>query len=81
MFNTKEFDRDFAKSQRNFTIMSRIVTTFIALVFIGIITFWVFAGVVAVKAVDHVSEQGVQGALEQLWCGKSADCKLPEITK
>ena len=78
MFNHQsKFDRDFAKSQRNFTIMSRIIITFITLVFIAIITFWIFAGVFAVKAVDNVGEQGLRGALEQLWCGKSVDCKLP----
>lgn len=81
MFNQTQFDRDFAKSRRNFTIMSRIVITFITLVFIAIITFWIFAGVLAFKAVDHVGEQGMRGAIEQLWCGKSVDCKLPEITK
>lgn len=81
MFNQTKFDRDFAKSQRNFTIMSRIVISFITLVFIAIITFWIFAGVFAVKAIDNVGEQGLRGSLEQLWCGKSADCKLPEITK
>lgn len=81
MFNQTKFDLDFAKSRRNFTIMSRIVTSFIVFVFIAIISFWIFAGVFAVKAVDNVGEKGLRGSLEQLWCGKTPDCKLPEITK
>lgn len=77
MVNHKEFDRNFAKSQRNFNIMFRVIATIVALGFVGIVCFWIFAGVLAVKAADQVGEQGVRGVVEQLWCGKSVDCKLP----
>lgn len=77
MFNSQDFDRRFKQSQRRFDFMFRIVATFIVLTFVGIICFWVFAGVLAVKAVDQVGDQGVRGVVESLWCGKSPDCKLP----
>ena len=77
MFNSRDFDRRFNQSQRRFDFMFRVVATIIALVFVGIVCFWIFAGALAVKAVDQVGEQGVRGVVEQLWCGKSPDCKLP----
>jgi hypothetical protein len=77
MFDTRDFDRRFKQSQRRHDIMFRVISTIVALTFVGIVCFWIFAGVLAVNAVDQVGEQGVRGVVEQLWCGKTADCKLP----
>jgi hypothetical protein len=77
MFDSQDFDRRFKQSQRRFDFMFRIVATVIALTFVGTILFWIFAGYVAVKTVDQVGDQGVRGVVEQLWCGKNPDCKLP----
>lgn len=76
MFDTKEFNRQFAQSQRRFNVMFRVVTTLIALTFVGVILFWGFAGFLAYKAADGIGEKGVRGVVEQLWCGKSTNCEL-----
>ena len=74
MFNS-DFDRRFQQSQRRFDIMFRIVATIIALSFVGIVAFWIFAGTVAFKAVGEIEHQGVKGLVEQIWCGKEKpDC-------
>ena len=66
-----DFDRRFQQSQRRFDIMFRVVTTVIALGFVAIVAFWIFAGFVAVKAVGEVEQQGVKGIVEQIWCGNN----------
>ena len=74
MFNS-DFNRRFQQSQRRFDIMFRIVATIIALSFVGIVAFWIFAGTVAFKAVGEIEQQGVKGLVEQIWCGKEKpDC-------
>lgn len=72
-----DFNTRFQQSQRRFDIMFRVVSTLIAVVFVCIVLFWIGMGVLAVKTVDSVGENGVRGVVEQLWCGKNQDCKLP----
>lgn len=71
MFNSRDFHNDFRRSQRTHRIMFRIIATLIALTFVGIVAFWIFAGTMAVKAVGQIEEQGVKGIVEQIWCGKN----------
>jgi ABC-type phosphate transport system permease subunit len=74
MFNS-DFDRRFQQSQRRFDIMFRIVATIIALSFVGIVAFWIFAGTMVFKAAGEIEQQGVKGLVEQIWCGKDKpDC-------
>ena len=71
----RDFDRRFRQSQRRFDIMFRIVSTIIALTFIGIVAFWIFAGTMVVKAADEVDQKGLKGVVQQIWCGKEKpDC-------
>lgn len=71
----RDFDRRFRQGQRRFDIMFRIVTTVIALTFVGIVAFWIFAGTMVFKAVGEVDQKGLKGVVEQIWCGKEKpDC-------
>ena len=71
----RDFDRRFRQSQRRFDIMFRIVATIIALTFVGIVAFWIFAGTMVFKAVGEVDQKGLKGVVEQIWCGKEKpDC-------
>lgn len=54
-----------------------LIKTFILIVFVLIICVWIFMGVLAYKGVTTVDERGLKGFVEQIWCGKQADCKLP----
>jgi hypothetical protein len=38
-------------------------------------------GYLVVKGVGAVDEKGLKGVVEQVWCGKAADCKLPDIAQ
>lgn len=57
--------------------LHKIVPYFIALVFVFIVCSWIFMGVIAYKGATSINENGVKGVVEQLWCGKQPDCKLP----
>lgn len=74
MFNKSEFDKRFARNQRRFDIMFRVVSVIIGIVFIAVIAGWIFAGTVAYKAVDAVEEQGLKSVIENIWCGKDQKC-------
>lgn len=76
MFDHKKFNQ-FEKNERAVKIINWIVGTVFALSLVSAIVFSILIGVVTVKAVDQVDEQGLRGVLEQLWCGKSVDCKIP----
>lgn len=54
---------------------------FIAFVFVIVISFSVVIGIFAVKAANQVNDSGIRGLLEQLWCGKDVDCKIPNISE
>jgi hypothetical protein len=77
MFGHKKFNREFEKNERAVKIINWIVIAVFALSLVSAIVFSILIGVVTVKAVDQVDEQGLRGVLEQLWCGKSVDCKMP----
>lgn len=65
-----DFDRDFNR-------MRTFVKVFFILIFVSIISIWIFGAVLAYKVVDTVGEQGLKNVVEQVWCGKDEDCKLP----
>lgn len=65
-----DFDRRFRNSQKRHDMFFRIVLTMIVITFIAIVGFWIFAGTVAIKALDQVEQHGVKGVVEQVWCGK-----------
>lgn len=77
----RNFDSDFNKMRRNHAIFSKFVFGFIAFVFVLMICWFIFLGVIAFKASDKIGEVGISGTFEQLWCGEKKDCKLPEILK
>lgn len=53
-----------------------IVTTFMIIVFILMIAWFVFIGVVFYSASKDISKIGLGGVIEQIWCGERKDCKL-----
>lgn len=65
-----EFDRRFERARKRHDMMFRIVMTIIVITFIAIISFWIFAGTVVIKAMNQVEQHGVRGVVEQIWCGK-----------
>lgn len=76
MFDHKKLNQ-FEKNERVVKIINWIVITVFALFLVSAIVFSILISVVAGKAVEQVNEQGLRGVLGQLWCGKSADCKIP----
>lgn len=77
MRNSTNFNTRFNQSQKQFNWMFRIASTIIALGFVAMLAYWSFLGFIAVKSFDAISEIGVKGVAEQIYCGKQADCKLP----
>ena len=75
MFDTQQFDRDFAQGQRRFNFMFRLVSTIIGIGFIAVFVFYILVGVVLWKSADGIQENGLQGVIAQIWCGsKNKDC-------
>lgn len=64
------FDKDFNR-------MRTFIKVFSGIVFVLMISIWIFGAVLTYKVVDQVNEQGLKGVVEQVWCGKDADCKQP----
>ena len=63
------------------TFFSKIFPWFFGAVFALIIGGWIVTGYVVVKGVGAIDENGLKGVAEQVWCGKAADCKLPEAAQ
>lgn len=59
--------------------MSRIFPWLFGFAFLSIISVWIVIGVVMYKSASTVSEVGVKGAMQSLWCGNQANCKLPDL--
>ena len=57
----------------------RFVPWFIGFVFILVISGWILIGFFAYKSVDAINDKGLKGVVEQVWCGKDTECKLPEV--
>jgi hypothetical protein len=52
--------------------MSKFVFGFIAVVFVLVIVWYLFVGVVAVKTFSYVDEYGMKNAVERVWEGKQS---------
>ena len=61
------------------SFLFRIVPWFIGFVFALILSIWIISGILAFKSLDAINEKGLKGVVEQVWCGKDTDCKLPEV--
>lgn len=59
----------------------KVVPVFIVIVFVMMLGWYVFLGVLAVKGYDKIDEVGLKGAMESVWCGKQPDCKLPSLSE
>lgn len=45
----------------------------------SILAIWILTAVLITQAVTTVSDVGLKNVVEQVWCGKDAACKLPEM--
>ena len=59
----------------------RLFPWFFGAVFVLIITWWIVLGYALVKGASTIEEKGLKGLTEQVWCGKNANCKLPEVAQ
>jgi hypothetical protein len=50
------------------------VLTFIVIVWIAIIAFWIFVGTAAFKTAGQVEERGLKAVIEEIWCGSGKKC-------
>lgn len=57
----------------------KIIPFFFVVVFVMIVAWYVFLGVLLVKGYDKIDEVGLKGAMESVWCGKQPNCKLPSL--
>lgn len=55
--------------------MENFVKTFIAVVVLGTILYYVVVGVAIVKAVDHIQKKGVKSVIERIWEGEESEQK------
>lgn len=65
------------RSSKSFVF--RIVPWFIGFAFVLIISICIIGGILAFKSFDVITEKGLKGVAEQVWCGKNDNCKLPEV--
>jgi len=59
----------------------KIVPYLIALALVLVLCSWIFMGMMAYQGIQAVEQQGLQGVVKQLWCGKQENCDLPTSTK
>jgi hypothetical protein len=59
--------------------LNKIFPWFFGVMFILIICVWTTIGYFLVIGVSAVSEKGLKGVAEQVWCGNDAACKQPVI--
>lgn len=64
----------FHTMDRMVKVIFGVASTFIALIIIAIIAFWIFAGVTAIKAADQVEQNGLKSVIENIWCGPNNKC-------
>lgn len=56
------FERDFKRMDRTFNVLFYVIVTFIAIVFLAMVCFWVWAG-------TGIAKHGLKGVVEQVWNG------------
>ena len=64
----------FDTMDRMVKVMFGVAATFIVVVWIAIIAFWIFAGSTAIKAADQVEQRGLKAIVEEIWCGPNNQC-------
>ena len=64
------FDKEFEKSKKRFTLIWRIVITIFIIGAVAFAAEVAFVGYVAYKAVPTVEQQGLKGVVDSLWYGK-----------
>ena len=57
-----------------FKFLFRLTLTFIVIVWIAIIAFWIFVGTAAFKTAGQVEERGLKAVIEEIWCGSGKKC-------
>ena len=60
---------------------SKIFPWFFGAVVVLIISGWIGMGYIMVKGASAIDEKGLKGVVEQVWCGKAAECKLPDVAQ
>jgi ABC-type phosphate transport system permease subunit len=67
----KRWDADSKKDTR------KLFLVFFGFVVTGILAIWIFTAVLITQTVTTVSDVGLKNVVEQVWCGKDANCSLP----
>ena len=71
MGRNDSFQDSFDNFDRRFNFLWNLVLTFIGLVFIGVVLWYVVIGTVAVKLVDMVQDDGLKSVIERVWEGSN----------
>lgn len=58
-------------------MMSKFINVFIGFVFVVLVCYWIMLGVFVFTGLNTVSEVGLKGLVEKVWCGQDETCKLP----
>ena len=58
---------------------SKLFPWFFGFVVTCILAVWIFTAVLITQTVNTVADVGLKNVVEQVWCGKDAACKLPEM--
>ena len=57
----------------------KIIPIFIGFVFVTIICWWIFVGVVVYRGSNEIAENGLGSIVHDIWCGKKTNCKVPGV--
>jgi hypothetical protein len=58
---------------------SKLFPWFFGFVVTCILAIWILTAVLITQTVTTVADVGLKNVVEQVWCGKDAACKLPEM--
>lgn len=61
----------------NYKVTLMITRMILGLAFVLIILTWIFVAIVGFKTADSIKTEGIRGVIQNIWCGKDSDCKLP----
>ena len=56
---------------------NRLAKSVIGIIATIIVAGWILLGIIVVKTINHIDENGIKGATERIWCGRNQDCHLP----
>lgn len=69
-FDTSNFEKQFDKMGRRFSLVFGAACAGIGLVFIVIMLYWVLVGTVLVKSASYIEQHGLKSVVDQVWNGK-----------